>query len=228
MSAIVIFLAIIVIVLVYFLLVLYILPSGKTLVSTVDLSKGMKTIEQNTVTASNIYYFSTWVYVKSWNNSSTKTIISQGAETTTGNNPQPCEFKLYLDAGSPKLKCDVRTTGNNDKDIILTNNFPIQKWCQVVVSVDNNTLDFYMDGRLVLSKKLTAPAAASQSSITMGDSGNPDIQLATVKRDTVAIDPRAALNAYLAGNGQSNSAGKMNLKLSVLRDDIEQKKFSLF
>jgi hypothetical protein len=225
MSPVVIFLAIIVIVLVYFLLVLYILPSGKTLVSTVDLSKGSKTIEQNSVTASNIYYFSTWVYVKSWNNTTTKTIISQGSETT---GTQPCEFKLYLDAGSPSLKCDVRTTGNNDKGIILTNNFPIQKWCQIAVSVDNNTLDFYMDGRLVLSKKLTAPAATSQSSITMGDSGNPDIQLAMVKRDTVAIDPRTALNEYLAGNGQSTSAGKMNVKLSILRDDVEQKKFSLF
>jgi len=42
---------------------------------------------------------------------------------------------------------------NNGSAILITNNYPIQKWCYIVISVDNNFIDCYLDGKLVLSQK---------------------------------------------------------------------------
>ena len=41
------------------------------------------------------------------------------------------------------------------------------------------------------------------------------------------MDPQTSWNNYLKGNGISGTS-KYNVKLSVLQDNVEQKKFTLF
>ena len=46
----------------------------------------------------------------------------------------------------------------------ITNNFPLQKWTCILVSVDNKIIDVYLDGKLVKSieNKTTINSDASQ------------------------------------------------------------------
>lgn len=216
MDFIVIILGIIVLVLVYYLYVKYVSASS-SLVEKVDLKQGSKTIDEIDIAnpgASN-YSYSTWVYVNTWNNISKKSIIKRG----TG-------FDLYLDQTTPTLKVDITTGTNTTETVTVTNNFPIQRWVYVCISMDSGVVDAYLDGKLVTSKKLTGVPVAPSGAIVLGG-GSPDIQLARVRRDATPMDPTTAWNNYMQGNGISGSS-KYAVKLSVLKDNVEQKSFGLF
>ena len=87
------------------------------------------------------YAFGIWVYVKSWNNN-IKTIFEF-----------PGKIKIYLDASTPTLSVSINTTVGNPTVVKLTQNFPLQKWTYVTVSVDNSYIDSYIDGKLVKDRK---------------------------------------------------------------------------
>jgi hypothetical protein len=220
MDFIVIILGIIVLVLVYYLYVKYV-TSASSLVEKVDLKQGSKTIDEIDISnpgASN-YSYSTWVYVNTWNNTSKKSLIKRAPADADG-------FELYLDQTTPTLKVDIKTGTNTKETVTVTNNFPIQRWTYVCISLDSGVVDAYLDGKLVTSKKLSGVPASPSGSIVLGG-GGPDIQLARVRRDTSPLDPTTAWNNYLQGNGISGSS-KYAVNLSVLKDNVEQKKFNLF
>ena len=220
MDFIVIILGILVLVLVYYLYVKYV-TSASSLVEKVDLKQGSKTIDEIDIAnpGSSNYSYSTWVYVNTWNNTSEKSIIERVNGDGAG-------FKLFLDRTTPTLKVQI-TTGTSDQEVVVvTNNFPIQRWVYVCISMDSGVVDTYLDGKLVTSKKLAKVPVAPAGSIVLGN-GGADIQLARVRRDASPMDPTTAWNNYLQGNGISGSS-KYAVKLSVLKDNVEQKTFGIF
>lgn len=220
MNPIVIVLGIIVIVLIYFLYTLYVSKTS-SIVQLVNLNNQNPSINYNSLVNANStrYAYGTWIYINTWDNTKQKTIISRGND-----------FKLYLDTLTPTLKCNIKNTSdtnfNSSNDIIITSNFPIQKWTYVIISIDNQIVDCYLDGKLVKSTQLSYVPAISQQNISMGDSNNPDIFLAMLNRWATPIDPQTAWNYYLQGNGMGSI--NMNVKLSLYQDNVEQKSFSLY
>lgn len=121
------------------------------------------------------YGYTIWVYVNTWDNNSKKTIFSRN------NN-----IRVYLDDNSPTLK--VQLTMNNwnavdnayvTDEMIVTKNFPLQKWVCISVSVDNQFVDAYLDGKLVKSHRFynkdsgampIVPPDASSAPINLGNS----------------------------------------------------------
>ena len=229
MNTVVIILGITVLVLIYYLYVTFV-SNTSSLITKIDLREEIKVISETDIpnSGSSRYTYSTWIYVNTWNNNSTKSIISRG--TRTVDNVSVNDFKLYLDSNTPSLKIDIYGKGANNIDvpqtITATNNFPIQRWTYVNVSVDSTIVDVYLDGKLIYSKQLEFVPFTPSGSITIGG-GNPDIQLARVNRQSTPMDPQTSLNNYLKGNGISGTS-KYNVKLSVLQDNVEQKKFTLF
>lgn len=194
------------------------------------------------------YGYSIWVYVNTWNNNSTKTIFSR-----------PNSLRLYLDNTSPTLKLDLAMNGalvNNVPPTMtmnITNNFPLQKWVCVCVSVDNQFVDAYLDGKLVKSQRFYASAAsanappatiatmplsppdATASPIYLGNSETGqtfapfDAFIAEFKRWSAPIDPQSAWDTYLAGNGTNGVASAFSaygIDVSVLKNKVEQTRFS--
>jgi hypothetical protein len=215
----VIILGAIVLILLYFLYTNYISKSN-VLNPLVNLNLTKTTIPYDNLTKkdSTRYSYELWVYVNSWSSLNNKTLLSRGDD-----------FNLYLDKNSPTLKCKFapQNTGTTQPpEIVITNNFPIQKWTCIIVSVDNQIIDLYLDGKLVLSKKLEYMPTVSIQDISLGDNIRQDIFLAKVVRNPNPMDPQSAWNSYLSGNGQSNN--NVNIKMSVLQDNIEQKQFTLF
>jgi len=216
MNPVVIFLGIVVVLLLWYLYTYYL--------SATSLSNGQVNLNNGTVTVSakNLanpgsanFSYGVWVYVNSWNNQVTKTIISRG------------DFNITLDASKPTLKFQLPTAGKDT--VTITNSFPIQKWVYIVVSVDGTTMDAYLDGKLVLSKQLTGPIVSNTTTdLLLGDkNNNPDIYLTKVNWWPTAMNPQLAWNYYLQGNGLPSSSN-YNVKLEVLQDNVQQKQFTLF
>ena len=140
------------------------------------------------------YAFGIWVYVKSWNNN-IKTIFEF-----------PGKIKIYLDASTPTLSVSINTTVGNPTVVKLTQNFPLQKWTYVTVSVDNSYIDSYIDGKLVKSIKLEGlQDGYTEANIYLGGKvNNPsDIQISNFLRWSNALTPQDVWNEFIKGNGNN-------------------------
>ena len=143
----IIFLGVIVIFLL-FILMYFFNNQSTQLVTNSNLSKGntVVAISDSNSPSTSRYTLALWIYVNSWTiNNSNKTIFEL-----------PGIISLYLDATKPTLKAQFTTNNANNNDIIeITQNFPVQKWNYVTISVDNNYVDLYLDGKLIKSIKLS-------------------------------------------------------------------------
>lgn len=226
MNFVVILLGILVILLLYYLYTTYMVTSSK-LSSYLDLKTSNTAISYTTIASrdSQRYAYGVWIYVNSWNSTNEKTIISRGTSTSTP------DFKLVIGQTTPTLTCTIgknTSTDPGESAFIITDNFPLQKWTCVVVSIDSQIVDFYLDGKIVKSRKLPYVPKVSKSNIEIGDKTLPDIYLASLNRWPTPMDPQTAWNNYLQGTGIPNTSTGTNLKLSVLQDNITQKTFSLY
>ena len=106
--------------------------------------------------------------------------------------------------------------------------FPLQRWVNVIVSMNSNAVDIYLDGKLVKTCVLPAPAMLSTASVvTVG--GGFDGFITTVKYKGEIINPEEAWNIYSDGYGGSplgDLFNKYKLKLSFIVDNIEQSSVS--
>jgi len=164
MNITVIALGILLLVLIY-VLYLYLTPSYSSLISSASLLTNTPPLTGLDSPTSPRYAYGLWLYVNSWNNTSTNKYIF-----TRNNNIQ-----LYLDKTQLNLYLDVyMNTGSGagawlssiTAPILITDNYPIQKWCYIVVSVDSAFIDCYLDGKLILSQKTYIPNPTSGTSTT--------------------------------------------------------------
>ena len=218
-------LGIIIVILIY-VLYKYFTNDSTTLGSLIDLSTTRETnalITKDKIknSTSARYSYGIWLYVNTWETLNEKNVFYR----KNGTDPNIYDIRLYLDKSAPSLKCDFYTT--KKETVTITNNFPIQKWTHVIISVDNQIVDTYLDGKLVLSTKLANLPVTSSADIAIGEKTTSDIFLSRINRCTYVMDPQSAWNNYLKGSGYSKSSN-FNLKLSVLQDEIEQAKFALF
>jgi hypothetical protein len=157
--------------------------TSTTIMSSVDFTKAIPAITGSSLTSptNTSYAYGIWVYVQNWDPSAQKTIFYRS------NN-----IKLYLDPNSPTLKCDIVLTDSTTKTIMITNSFPLQKWVYIIVSVDNQFVDCYLDGKLVVSQQVTnvikntnrtttvisplQPSDSTTSPLYLGNSATPNFK----------------------------------------------------
>lgn len=215
----VIILGIIIVFLIYYLYVNYI-GALKTMVKSVDLNVSQPNITTIDKPVNLNYSYGLWLYVNSWNNNSEKLIFGRS------NN-----IKLYLDTTTPTLKCDI-TKSAGVETIIVTDNFPLQKWVYVIISVDGRIIDCYINGKLVKSQKLSGdtktPGDSATAPIILGKF---DALLANFSRTITPMDPQTAWNNYNKGNGISGglfSIGSYGANLNFIKDNIQFSNIKLF
>jgi len=66
---------------------------------------------------------------------------------------RPDNIRVYLDPETSTLYCDMAVTGNTIDTTIMTKSFQLQKWAHILVSVDNQFVDYYFNGKLIKSEK---------------------------------------------------------------------------
>jgi hypothetical protein len=169
------------------------------------------TISSDTLTnpKSARFSYAAWVFVNTWNiptgNSGSNNVLYMVA------GEQPI-IGLALASQTPELKTMIY--GN---EISITKNFPIQKWVYVVISVDSTTVDCYLDGKLVASRKLTnVVTIPSNYSITIGPTPL-DTYITGFKYYDTPLNPQQVWSYYMAGNGYAG--GKYSVDLAIKKDN---------
>lgn len=175
------------------------------------------------------YALGIWIYVNSWSMKSGPKMIYN----------LPGKISLYLDANSPTLFTDIGMTSGTPTTITVTQNFPIQKWTYVTISVDNSFIDCYIDGKLIKSTQLTG----TQSSLTeitkpliyLGGNSIPysgnDITIAGFYRWTNPLVPADVWSKYMKGNGGNSITSMFNnygLNVSLLKNNVTASTYSVF
>jgi len=241
MNAIAIILAIVVILLFYILYRFFMLKSTE-LTQTASLLDQNPSIPIENKPTSTRYSYGIWIYVNSWDSSIPKTIFERK------NN-----IKLYFADAAPVLKCDISMDDGQTlapsasaptTTLEITDNFPIQKWVHIVTSVDNQYLDAYLDGKLIKSGRLyseavttstpaspeSTPKTPADEPMVIGSGTNYDAYIAKFNHWTLPLDPQTVWSIYNEGNGQSgmnNYISSYGIDLSILKDNVEQSKYSI-
>jgi hypothetical protein len=176
----------------------------------------MNNVETVSKPYASIFSYGIWVHIGQWSNGTDQTLFKRDTEL---------EVYFTNDAG---LK--IKTDGD---DIVVTNNFPIQKWVHIGIVVDNQIMDVYLDGKMVKSVKLQKNITPTENSITYGKESAiaSDTHIAEHKRITYALDPKGMWDLYMEGNGMgglTQAASEMNVNLSILKDGVESSKISLW
>ena len=159
MSTLTIILAIIVVLLSYYIYT--IVTAVPVVIDKADLTVPKADLDPTKITNpySANYTIGTWVYIVNFN-SQIDTFLTYKDKTNGA------IFSLSLDRNTPKLKCNVLTNSGMQTVSLTSDNdaFPVQKWVYVVVSV-SNFIECYLNGQFVIAnpvnssglKSLTAP-----------------------------------------------------------------------
>jgi len=223
-------LGVLVLLLIY-ILYRYFFTRAASLASQANLNNtNLPTIPVNDSPTSVRYAYGTWMFINSWNSNGQKPIFSRANQ-----------FKVYLDSSTPTLYFDISqscpsgTTATGP--VAITTNFPMQIWTYVVISVDNQFVDFYLDGKMVKSIKLACPQAAPP---TGGTAGTPivvggtscDVMLAALQRWSSPLSPREVWSNYISNSSGTNALAKMfssyGVGVSLYQNDVQQSVFRLF
>jgi len=194
--------------------------------------------------ASNFSY-GIWIYVQQWE-------APTGAWTEANSRifARKDELGLYLgqnatlkvrvaDYASGDVNSADASTTTTYSEIILTKNFPIQKWVHVGLVVDGNKFDGYIDGKMVKSvglKNNITPGHADGTATNGIEFGKENamatsLMIAEHKRRTYPMDPKGMWDLYMKGNGVNGltkAASNMNVNLSILKDGVESSKVALW
>jgi len=156
---------------------------------------------------------------------------------------------LWLDDSDPTLYFELSKDDTPFFDQISINNFPLQKWVSITVSVYQNVLDLYLNGKLVKS------VLGTSGSITMSENvlvalGNP-FYVETIGDNEVTISnvtagfkgytsrlsyynkslsPKEAYNIYKNGPGTSylgDMLGDRGVNINFMDGEKVTKTFSL-
>ena len=201
---------ILLIIIVYFVWTM--LSSSTTVSSVTQLATTPSTL---TVADANSFSFSVWIYVNNWTTtgSNNKPIIS----TTAGS-----DFDLSLGNSNNSLSVKVGS------DTLSVPNIPLQTWALIIENVNNgNSLDIYVNGKLVQTTALQSTYSLKGGSVTVGGSDSFDGYIYATFKDS-PLGPQDAWDIYSNGYGSSGAGSsvsdffnKYKVRFAFVKDNVE-------
>jgi len=185
---------------------------------------GIKDIQEP---SSRKYSYEMWIYVFNFDGNG-EYIISRKSATATATSDIK-NIGIKLDSSAPKLILEYTTKSGNSVPVTITDNFPLQTWVHLIVSVDDIYVDTYMNGKLIKSiqdKDIDSPD--SNAPIVYG---TPKCYLAKLSRSVSPTDPQTAWDKYSAGNGENPMAkylSSFGLTMTLQKNNQDYSKVSLF
>lgn len=163
------------------------------------------------------YSYYIWIYVNKIDPSLDENILTV-SDVNANDNTSFSLFKLYI-KNTTQLYIDVLVgTDKQTTKYLLTNNFPLQSWQQVIVSFDNTHLDFYHNGKFIKSlsfENTKLPYKTTTNSIINFGVNLPDINIKLFDRLDYPMDPQTAWNKYLQDSKTSNGSNMVNYGLNL-------------
>jgi len=189
------------------------------------------------------FTMSIWFYVDDWsfNYGKTKPLlqvqsggkstldITLGAESNDINMNLGC-FATSKDTPPSAAESSQGSIGTTSATCNVQN-FPLQKWVNLIVSAYGRTLDVYIDGKLVKTCVLPGPVAMSNIQKVVLTDGSPSFRgmTADVTYWPEASNPQQAYNIYASGFGGmgTNFFSKYKIKVSFLEDGKTEGSFEI-
>ena len=161
------------------------------------------------------YAYSIWLYIDDWSYryGSEKMIFKRGE---TGLMPG-----VSLNPIENNLTVSVALADNNELFKCTVKEIPIQKWTNLIVTLNNKSLDTYINGKLVKTCVLPSPAYVDDSaSVYLTPNGGFSGYTSRFNYWNDTINPQQAWNIYKTGPGGnmfSNFLNQYKLQLSFLK-----------
>ena len=223
MDLILVILGIILIIVLYY----FLSSSGTTVLSNkLDLSIPQTSIPKEKISepSSRKYSYEMWLYGYNFNASSNYIVSRASSSSSSGKN-----IGLKFDTSSPKLILEYTATATGVKTIPITDNFPLQTWTHLIVSVDDKYIDVYMNGKLI--KSVQDSSIETPSATATIDYGIVNCYLAKLSRSVLPTDPQTAWDKYSAGNGEnpfSKYLSSFGLTMTLQKNNQDYSKVTLF
>lgn len=226
----------ILLVVVIYILYKVISEKGKSVVNKLTSTESNGAMGLNNLSKPNSsrYYLSWWLYIDQLSASGTNIFTIQhtnDADTVIK------RVTVDVDANSKMTYKLKESSGNTPTDLTLMENFPLQKWVYCVLSVDNDLVDSYIDGKMIRSQKMgfkvQHPSGESGDEIKFAkhDSGAGNkFYLAKMERVPQPMDPSNAWSKYMEGNGGnyfSRLFSNYGASFTITKDDLDVRKFDL-
>ena len=216
-----IFLGVAVVILLY--TIFYFMGGNDSLATKVDLIQIQPAIAIDNLTKpdSAKYSFELWTYVYGSNDNTIKGkyFFSRDANNIgTGKN---IGLKMG-NLGTPTLLLEYKkSSAATSTDVQISDNFPLQTWQHVIVSVDGKYIDVYLNGKLVksINDEIETPSLTNEVKFSITPFKT---YLAKFTRTITPTDPQTAWNNYLDGNGENplkNIMGNYGVSMSFKKDD---------
>ena len=207
---------------------------GTTLISKeVDMKDKIADINASSLTKPDAvrYSYNVWIYMDN-QVSGEKQIFKR--ENDLG---------LFIDGTTSKLSMKLyrrigttNSLNNHDTSYQISNNFPLQKWTLITISIDNSTIDMYLDGKLV--KSVIDPVGIGGMKHSPDNTSNisfgviPGTYMSKFSRVLSPSNPQTAWNLYMEGSGSdkglANLVNRYNMNISLMRDNAVARSISLF
>lgn len=218
--------------------------SDSSAITAMTSAKTAQTVEATDLTSSSTgntsnFTYSIWFYIDDWNYRYGEPKVIFGRMSTT--TPQyPCPT-VILDAvqNNVAVSLAVYPGKDNPDDEDGTTpainytcgiaNVPIQKWCNLFISVYGRTLDLYLDGKMVRTCVLPGTTKVDfNAPVYVTPMGGFSGWTANLQYWPESSNPQKAWDIYKAGYGGSllgSIFGKYTVKLSLMEGDSETTSF---
>jgi hypothetical protein len=127
-------------------------------------------------------------------------------------------LNLYINAPADRVNAGGILDTSGLTPLISVQNFPFQKWCQLVINVDGNVVDLYIDGKFVQNVKSPTPIKTSTTdTITYGNQYTVG-HVARFRRPAESINPQGVWASYMNGSGQDYSVTSYHLNAQITKN----------
>jgi hypothetical protein len=217
----------------------------KEIVSEWDAGMNPKLIESDKLqlSTSQRYTFSVWIYLKQWTPKQNNRVIFQRIKgTSPANNIQMAKdgkmddtnvyFHMELDKDEPTLRTYVHLSGGGAGECHIKN-IPVQRWVNVIASVQGQIIDMYLDGKLHKHCEFKTALAEIPKETSIYIFGGSPIEgkiskLEYIKKD---IRPQRAWEIYVDGPRDTSLIGnwlnRYMLRIQWLKDGTVEKEYKV-
>lgn len=235
----------VIIVVLLIMLIRYIMSDVSTL-SGLTSSQTMQRIDASTLANSptggnsSNFTYSIWFFVEDWNYRYGEPKVIFGRMTTGTGKKEPCpsvtlgpiENNIMVSmAVYPGLDEEPTNGTNYITHSCSIANVPIQRWCNLFISVYGRTLDIYLDGKLVRTCVLPGvPKIDANAPVYITPMGGFSGWTSKFQYWPDSSDPQKAWNIYKTGYGGSwlgNLFGRYTVKLSLMEGDTVDSSFTI-
>lgn len=149
--------------------------------------------------------------------------------TIKKNNSEKPTISLDINNKTELILTLRQVATNTSREYKITSSFFLQKWEQVIISIDQYLVDLYLDGKImsstISSNKITIPDDKSIIAFNSVDTYS-DIFVSGLNIKTTAMDPKTALKNYNTGKTKVN--GSTQVSLALTKNGNLSKNFILF